>query len=154
MRIPILAIALGVIACGSDIVGPRDIARLAEAEARWNARPFADYSYEIRTYCFCPPEVNRWTRVSVRNGAVVDVQPVETDPAYPITYLQWWQPIDSLFVNIYRRMTEPASQSAYQAIIVEYDATLGYPTNVEYREKPGVADAGAIITVRKVVPLN
>jgi hypothetical protein len=32
------------------------------AEAR-AAHPFADYSYEIQTFCFCPPEVNQWTRV-------------------------------------------------------------------------------------------
>ena len=127
---------------------------LAQAQARWEARSFADYSYEIKTLCFCPPEMTQWVRVSVRSGAVIDAQPVETDPAWPISYQQLWQPIDSLFVNIHRHMTESSFQSAYEAIIVTYDDALGYPTRVEYRGKPNVADAGAIITVRNVVPLN
>ena len=142
------------VACNSDLVGPGDIRALARAQTKWNARGFVDYSYEIKTLCFCPVEMTQWARVSVRTGAVVDVQPVETDPAYPITYQQWWQPIDSLFVSIHRHMTESSFQSAYAAIIVTYDDALGYPTRIEYRGKPNVADAGAIITVRNVVPLN
>jgi hypothetical protein len=155
LRTFVLTTGIGLaVACNSDLVGPGDMRALAQAQAKWNARGFADYSYEIKTLCFCPPEINQWARVTVRAGVVVDVQPVETDPVYPTTYQQWWQPIDSLFVNIHRHMTESSLQSAYAAIIVTYDDALGYPTRIEYREKPTVADAGAIITVRNVVPLN
>jgi hypothetical protein len=143
---------LGVAVACNDAIGPDDIRELSQARARWNAREFADYSYEIKTLCFCPPEINQWARVSVRAGVVVDVQPVDTDPVYPITYQQWWQPIDSLFVNIHRTMTENASE--LEAVVVEYDSQLGYPKNVEIRYKPTILDAGAIIHVRNVVPLN
>ena len=142
------------VACNSDLVGPGDLRELAQAQAKWKARGFADYSYEIKTACFCPPEIGQWARVSVRADVVVDVQPVETDPAWPITYQQWWQPIDSLFASIRQHMTESSLQSAYAAIIVTYDDALAYPTRIEYRGKPNVADAGAIITVRNVIPLN
>ena len=152
MRTLVLTIALGVTACGSDIVGPHDLARLAQAEARWNGRSFADYSFEIRTFCFCPAEINRWTRVTVRDGAVVDAQPVETDPTIPITSLSLWHPVDSLFADLRRAMMERDSYLA--AIIVEYDAQLGYPVSIEYRAKPNVADGGASISVRNVLPLN
>jgi hypothetical protein len=152
----VLGIAgLAAAACNSSgIVGPRDLARLAQAEARWEARPFADYSYEIRISCFCPPEINRWTRVSVRNGAVVDAEAVEPDPQFPITTIQWWQPIDSLFATLHRAMTTDSFSSVYARIVVDYDKELGYPVHIEYVEKPTVADAAATIDIRNVAPLN
>ena len=143
-------------ACDSSgIVGPHDFARLAHAQARWEGRPFADYSFEIRTFCFCPPEINRWTRVSVRGGIVVAVEAVEPDPNFPITTLTYWRPIDALFADLHRAMKESSGFSSYYAaILVDYDAVLGYPTSIEYREKPNIADAGATITVRNVRALD
>lgn len=154
-----LALALGagaaLTACdSSSIAGPDDFRQLAQAEARWNARPFADYSFEIRTFCFCPPEMAQWTRVSVINGVVVDADAVEPDSNFPITTLVYWQPIDSLFSDLHRVMSDGPFESPYADIVVEYDPVLGYPTRIEYIEKPTVADAAATITVRNVIPLN
>lgn len=137
----------------SDIAGPRDIARLSAARARWEARPFADYSYEIRTLCFCPPEMSRWTRVSVRNDVVVAAEAVEPD-GFPITTLTLWHPVDSLFANLYRAMTEESSGSYLEAIIAEYDPVLGYPTNIEYRAKSNIADGGSTHSLRNVRALD
>jgi len=143
------------VACNSsDLVGPLDFVRLAQAEAKWDARPFAEYSYEIRTSCFCPPEMNQWTRVSVRNGVVVDAEPVDPDPQFPITTLSYWDPIDTLFVNLRRAMSESGFRSYLEAINVEYDPVLGYPTSIEYRARSNVADGGSTHSLRNVVPLN
>lgn len=144
-----------LMACDSSgIVGPKEFRRLAEAEARWNARPFADYTFEIRTFCFCPPEMAQWTRVSVRNGVVVAADAVVPDPNFPITTLRLWQPIDSLFSDLHRVMSSGPFESPYAEVVVEYDPVLGYPTLIEYIEKPTVADAAATITLRNVLPLN
>jgi uncharacterized protein DUF6174 len=125
--------------------------RFAAAQAKWEARPFADYSFETRTSCFCPPEINRWTRVSVRSGVVVSAEAVDPDPNYPITG-SYWQPIDAVFADLHGRMTE---QDSYLAeIAVEYDSQLGYPRSIHYRAKPNIADGGAVIEIRNVVPLN
>lgn len=144
-------------ACHSSrLVSPGDISRLAEAETKWRARPFADYSYEIRTACFCPPEVNRWTRVTVRNGAVVAAEAVEPDPNFPITLIALWHPIDSLFANLRRtfRSEFDNSGSPYDAILVTYDLTLGFPTQIEYRTKSNIADGGMTHYLRNVQPLE
>ena len=154
LRTVMLTAVIGAAACDSNIVGPDDVRLLAQARAKWEARSFTDYSYEIRTFCFCPPEVNRWTRVTVRGLTVTDAQPVEPDPQFPITATWLWKPIDSLFVGLQNQMTTPTTQSPYESITVQYDEQLGYPTSIVYREKPTVADAGAEITVRNVVPLN
>lgn len=152
--IAMCACIAAVSACDSDIFGPGDFRALASARARWVARPFADYSYEIRTFCFCPPEIGQWARVSVRSGAVVAVVAVEANPQFPITTLTYWHPIDTLFANLRQAMSQGDLGGYYAAIDVEYDAELGYPKFIEYRAKPTVADAGATIEVRNVLPLN
>jgi hypothetical protein len=150
----LMVVAVGCLvaaACNvAGIAGPSDLARLSHATARWEARPFADYSYEIRTLCFCPPEINRWTRVSVRGGVVVDADPVDPDPGYPIMSLSYWHPIDSIFAGLYRAMTEESANSYLDAIVVKYDSELGYPTNIEYRAKSNIADGGSTLTLRNV----
>lgn len=138
----------------SDLVDPDDFRELAAAEAQWRARSFGDYSYEIRILCFCPPEITQWTRVTVRDGAVTAAEAVDPNPAYAITSLQYWQPIDSLFVDLRRRMTDRASQTYLDAIVAEYDPELGYPTNIEYRTKTNVIDGGSQFLLRNVKPLD
>lgn len=138
----------------SDLVDPRDFRELAAAEAQWRARSFGDYSYEIRILCFCPPEITQWTRVTVRAGAVTAAEAVDPNPAYPITTLQYWKPIDSLFVDLRRTMTDRASQTYLDAIVAEYDPELGYPTNIEYRTKATVIDGGSQFLLRNVRPLD
>lgn len=152
-----IAMFVGIVlatACDTDIFSPGDVRALASARARWDARPFADYSYEIRTFCFCPPEIGQWARVSVRNGAVVAVVAVEANPQFPITTLTYWHPIDTLFANLHEAMSQGDLGGYYAAIEVEYDAQLGYPKVIEYRAKPNIADAGATIEVRNMLPLN
>jgi hypothetical protein len=151
----ILAIAVLIAMGGCDssrLSGPRDVARLNAAEARWLDRPFEDYRYEIRTSCFCGPDVTRWTRVTVQGGAVVAAEPVEPDPALPVTSLEYWQPIDSLFARLRRALVERESGEFYAAIVAEYDPALGYPVLIEYRAQPYIADGGATHWLRNVVP--
>jgi hypothetical protein len=149
------ATVLALAACGFDgVVGPGDFQRFDQAKARWDARPFTDYSYEIRTFCFCPPEIVRWTRVTVRGGVVVAAEAVEPDPNFPITTLTFWEPIDSVFASL-RTTLENADENSYIATVrVEYDAQLGYPTLIELRAKPTVADGDSEKNLRNVIPLN
>ena len=155
MTVMVLSASATLTACDSSgIAGPDDVRRLVHAKERWASRPFADYTYEIRTSCFCPPEVNQWSRVEVRNNVVVDVDAVDPDPGFPITTLSYWQPIDTLFADIERAMAGSGFSSVYAEVNVTYDAQFGFPTSIEYVSKPTIADAGASISVRNVVPLT
>lgn len=132
-------------------LSPDERRALTAAEARWKARSFADYSYEIRVSCYCPPEMSQWTRVSVRGGQVTDAQPVESDPPFPITTLGLWTPIDTLFAVIRR---SAADNTTYlEDVDVEFDRALGFPTRIELRAKKNVADGGASYFLRDVRPL-
>ena len=147
----IVLVALG---CSDTLLSSDEVRELNRAEGRWKARGFADYTYEMQRLCFCPPEINRWTRVTVRAGVVVDATPVEPDPTYPITTLSYWQPIDSLFVQLRQAADDSYGSGAYSDVIVQYDAQLGYPTRIEWVEKPNVADAASTLNLRNVTPLQ
>jgi hypothetical protein len=155
-RLLFATIVLGAaLSCDSDaVVGPRDFRRFEEAKAMWEARSFTDYSYEIRTFCFCPPEIVRWTRVTVRGGVVVAAEAVELDPNFPITTLSLWQPIDSVFASLQRTLENADENSYIASLHVEYDAQLGYPTLIELRARPTVADGDFEKNLRNVIPLN
>jgi hypothetical protein len=148
-------VILASAACDSSgIFDPRDLVRVTNAEALWKARSFPDYTYEIRVSCFCPPEVTQWTRVTVRNGAVTAAEAVDPQPQFPITTLQYWEPIDSIFVDLRRTLTEKEAQWYLDEVIADFDPTLGYPTNIEYRAKRNVADGGSVYSLRNVLPLQ
>ena len=154
-RTVIAATLLACLACNSDgVVGVQDFRRFDEAKARWDARPFTDYSYEIRTSCFCPPEIVRWTRVTVRGGVVVAAEAVEPDPDFPITTLALWEPIDSVFASLQRTLDNADDNSHLATLRVEYDAQLGYPTLIAIRMKPTVADGDSEKNLRNVVRLD
>ncbi len=146
-------LCLTLIGAGSLVgpLSPDERRELTAAEARWKARSFADYSYEIRVSCFCPPELSLWTRVSVRGGQVTDAQPVESDPQFPITTLSLWSPIDTLFGVIRRSAAD--NTSYLEDVDVAFDRALGYPTRIELRAKKNVADGGALYLLREVRPL-
>jgi hypothetical protein len=155
LNVGIGCLILASVACdSSEIFDPRDLARVTNAEALWKARSFPDYTYEIRVSCFCPPEVTQWTRVTVRNGAVTAADAVDPQSQFPITTLQYWAPIDSIFVDLLRTLTEKEAQWYLDEVIADFDATLGYPTNIEYRAKRNVADGGSVYSLRNVLPLQ
>jgi hypothetical protein len=154
-RSVVLAAALLAAAssCGSSrIAGPHELRRLSAAEAQWRSRSFTDYQFEIRTSCFCVLQVTRWTRVTVVGGEVVAAEPLAPLPELPDTRLDYWQPIDSLFARLRRTLTDGESGEFYATILAEYHPTLGYPTRIDYRAHPFIADGDVMHELRNVVP--
>lgn len=131
-----------------------EIRALNRAEARWKARPFIDYVYETQTSCFCPPELNQWTRVTVRGGVVVGAEFVEPRPDIQITTLSAWASIDTVFVRLRQRLASPALEEVYAEFEADYDPQLGFPTRIEFRERPNVNDATTVQHIRNLRPLE
>ena len=135
-------------------LSPKELTELARAEARWKARGFADYRYEMKGSCFCPAEINRWTRVTVRQGRVVAAEPVEPDSTLPVSNLNLWEPIDSLFGRLRQFARDKSLQRNYSDIVVEFDPILGFPTLVDWQSKPSIADGSATYWLRNVQGLR
>jgi hypothetical protein len=153
-RLLILALAAALPACKSPtgLLSKSEMQQLGVAEAKWKARTFADYSYETRTFCFCPPDIVAWNRVTVRGGVVTQVERIDGPTPVPASNLTYWQPIDSAFTRL-RDAVRAGYNEAFSDIKVEFDAALGFPSRVEFVEKPTVADAASITERRNVRPL-
>jgi hypothetical protein len=148
MRSLILALVLFLALGCENISGPLSPSErkaLDIAERRWRSQNLAAYSYEGRVGCFCPPELNEWATVEVRNGRVTAVRSLD---GTLIPSERWFgrQTIDELFTLIRERR----DIDWVKDIVVEFDATLGYPKRASFESKPNIADAGAAYEVRNV----
>src|SRR5438094_10570530 len=89
-----------LVACTSPL-SPSEILELNRAEARWAARPFSAYSYEIATACGeCPALMQQLVRVSVEDDHVVGGVLVASDSALPPSALTSFTTVDGPFARI------------------------------------------------------
>ena len=122
---------------------------LADAETRWAARPFADYTFETSASCFCDPEISQWARVEVTAGVVTRVVLLASGNEVASDRRQYFSTVESLFTRI-----RQGQQDSYLAdISAEYDPQLGYPTFIRLVAEPNIADGGSAHYARNVAPL-
>lgn len=139
------------LACGEDaLLTPGELRDLTQAEQRWQARSFPDYSYQVRRLCFCAPEHVEWGTVEVRNGVVVSVSLPGDTMAIPANRLDEWPIVDSLFSDIRQAAS---SSSGVAGVEAGYDDSFGFPVFIEIRAPEGVADGGVRIEARYMTPL-
>jgi hypothetical protein len=101
---------------------------LDAARAKWRAAKLENYEYGYHKFCEChrdsPPE----TVVSVHDGKVVNVRhrPVGSTAEVPAAAknFEFYWTIDGLFELI------AAVEARKAEVRVQYDATLGYPTEL------------------------
>jgi Family of unknown function (DUF6174) len=151
LGLPIMAPLLCTLAaCTSSPLSPNELLALGEAEARWAARPFEDYSYETVTSCGeCPDVVRQWARVAVSNGMVVGVVLIANDSVLSDADLISFTTVDGLFAQIRRYQHEDWVRD----VSVTFDPELGYPTSISSFAKAGIMDAGASRLIRNLLPL-
>jgi hypothetical protein len=141
----VIALALPAAACSSPF-DPQEVRALAESRRQWEQRGFADYSFEARHDCFfCLPEEVGPVRITVRQGAIVEVTLLETGaPVEP----GLWFTIDDL----YQQVPSWAKIDGVDDVAVDYDPTLGFPSRIEVRYEEGIMDAGDNYVVTNVGP--
>ena len=131
LSLPALAGCFDVLGLGSD---KRERA-LAEARARWRAQGPARYEFEFSRICFCLLGGQPMT-VTVRDGAVVAVVPVEPLPeGYPAPRVQDHYTVEQLFA----RIADAIERDAHR-LSATYHPSLGYPTSVFIDYEENVAD--------------
>lgn len=150
--LPVLLGLLGPLAagCGEDPFSPSEMRRATRALARWEARGFADYSYEIRSACFCGPEASSWAKVEVRGGVVTGAWSVETGAPYPAHLLGIWHPVDDLFGRILRDHDDEFLVD----VRADFDPATGFPTYLSFSYDSRIADAGGAHYLRHLTPLE
>jgi hypothetical protein len=136
---PVLALT----AC-LGVLDPGESRQLREAEERWEAAGIDDYTFEMRTSCFCPPEIYEWAVVEVRDGVVVGAKTLDGEP------LASWgltsrKTVEQLFDVAH------GGEDWIEDIDFQFDEELGYPRRIELISSRNVADAGAVYEARNLV---
>jgi len=150
VRRMLVVLPLLVAGCGGDD-GPlssRERNELARARVRWNASVARDaYRYEIRLSCFCPSELGQWNTVTVVNGLVTAVVSGRGDVVPPAEWGQYTT-VDRLFAVI------DARDDPYLADVqARYDSQYGYPVEVSFTARPGLADSDITYFARNLQPI-
>lgn len=139
--------ALGIIGCSSPLDSNEQLA-WAQARDRWTARGLADYTFETRHDCFCPPEITGPVRITVHQGTISSVTILESGLLLASSDLVHWYTIEQLF----DRIRATAVQDGIADVAVSYDPTLGYPTSVRVIPDKDVLDGGESYWVTAVIP--
>ena len=139
--------SLSVVACSNALV-PGELHQLAQAESRWKSRNIQSYEYEMRTGCFCPPEVTEWAVVEVRNGQIVSARSLAGTPLTGFA-LTSRKTVEQLF-----KAARPPYEDWVGSVDFDFDAELGFPVRVNLSSKPNILDAGAVYEARNLRPIS
>lgn len=149
------ALAVSILACLSlpvsgctNSLSPFDLRKLDQAESRWESKHIQNYTFEMRTGCFCPSEVNEWAVVEVRNGEIVSARSLTGTPLTGFG-LSSRKTVEQLF-----DAARPPYADWVGEVEFDFDAELGYPLHVNLTSKPNIADAGAVYEARNLKPIS
>lgn len=145
MRRALLVIAAIASTACLDVVSPGEEERLRDAERKWDRANITDYTYQMRTSCFCPPEIHLWAIVRVREDRVVSATSLDGAPLAGFD-LASRLTVDEMFALAHARY------DWLDDIDFDFDETLGYPLRIEHITKRNVADGGAVYEARNLTP--
>ena len=100
--------------------------RLTENRRKWAEKAIKSYQYEFERICFCPPAVTKRVKLTVRDGAVENVQQADTGEAVDKSKYELYLTVEGLFDYIQAAIDKKA-----HSVNVAYDPELGYPTSVD-----------------------
>ena len=148
-HIRILTLLIAALAAGGCLnpLSPRESQELRRAEAKWESKNIHDYTFEMRTSCFCGSEVHEWAIVEVRDDQIVSARSLDGDPLTGFA-LSSRKTVDQLFD------AAKADRFDWVADIdFTFDSELGYPLEINFESKPNIADAGLTYQARNLQPL-
>ncbi len=147
--VPLIGVLSYLLTACTSPLSPGEVLALSKAEARWAARPFQSYTYEIVMSCGeCPDIFRRTARVAVSSGQVVGVVLVANDSALAPEDRASFTSVDGLFAQIRSYQHEDWVRD----VVVTFDSRLGYPTSISTFAKAGIMDAGATQFISNLVP--
>jgi hypothetical protein len=138
------AVVAGFLSACTSPLSPGESRALEDAEARWAARPFQSYAFEMRVGCFCAPALNDINRIEVVAGTVTRVVSLTSGTEVPAVERVYFPTIERLFDDIRRASREDWVDD----IEVQFDGVLGYPTSIRFQPKRGILDAGSTYELR------
>ncbi|MUG98791.1 hypothetical protein F7734_43470 [Scytonema sp. UIC 10036] len=122
-----------------------NLRRLQFNRNRWNEQNIVNYRYTFSNGCFCIPDARGPVVIEVRNGQTTSITSVET--GQPVTnpeFFQQYNTIPKLF-----NVIQDAINRKAESLNVEYNAKLGYPTQINIDYSAQIADEEVFLTIEK-----
>jgi hypothetical protein len=138
------ALVIGLAGCNPFGVSEED--ELADAERDWKRSNIRAYSFEMRTSCFCPPEVTDWARVTVQDGAIVAATSLTGAPLSGIAR-DSRKSVDQLFDSVKRPYPDWVDRVDFT-----FDPLYRYPVKLQLESRKNISDAGIIYEARNLQP--
>ncbi|GBE90828.1 DUF6174 domain-containing protein [Nostoc cycadae] len=115
----------------------------------WNQQRLTNYRFTFSRSCFCVPKATQPVVITVRNGQVASITPVNNNEPVDAELFRQYNSIPKLFGIIDDAIAKKAS-----SLTVKYDPKFGYPTqiNIDYNQQ--VADEELYLTISNLEPLK
>jgi len=146
MAVILLAVSLS--SCDASPLFPDERRNLTEAEALWASHELSSYSFEMRRSCFCAPVVLEWARIEVVDGEVHRVMRIESGTEVSAAELEYFPTVGEIFASIHSIL----NGDWMERINLAFDAEYGFPSEVHFRAKAGIADADGSYFLRNLEP--
>jgi hypothetical protein len=127
MRI-LLFFMLGLTACAAT-------STTLEGRTLWNSKNLGNYTYTLRSVCFCPLEYTKAMRLEVRNGSLSSVKYVDSGADVPDNFRPNTFKIEAFFDLI-----DSTRAKGGKVENLSFDAVFGYPTQMYLDPIPQAAD--------------
>jgi hypothetical protein len=122
-KVILIGLTLVLAAC---ILSPNQ-SPLTSDHAKWEEQNARHYRFDLSIGCFCPFFEEMPLSIEVRDGKAVSIKTNQGEDASPANmeiYVQYAS-VEKLFQTIERAQNGDADE-----ILVEYDPTYGYPTQI------------------------
>ena len=119
------------------------IQELEENRQIWRSQSSENYQYIYQQQCFCTPPSNTPLKVSVKNDKITEV--INLTNNQTITALIFPKTIEELFNIIEQAIKRDADE-----ILINYDASFGYPTRIAIDYQKVLADDEITYTIENL----
>jgi hypothetical protein len=115
----------------------------------WNRQNISNYRYTLTRNCFCTTEARGPVIIEVRNRRTSSVTSVATGQRVNPELFQKYDTIPRLFNVIKDAIAKKAS-----SLTVQYNSTLGYPTQINIDYDSQIADEEVYLTIENLQVIN
>ena len=133
-KLLLVLLALVLSACSTVANAGEPKSELDLAREKWQAANISHYRFNLFISCFCVFNENMPLVIEVNNGEVVSMEfqnGKEIDPQF-LDLFNRYATIDKLFDGLASSFDFPGDeQVAAEKVTVQYDATYGFPTQID-----------------------
>lgn len=149
-KLLLVLMTLVLAACSAVAGAAGDQSEIEQNKEKWQDQGISHYRYNLHISCFCVFVENMPLVIEVQDGEVVSMEfqnGSEIDPSL-LELFERYATIDRVFAEV-----EAGLNGAADNVVVKYDPTYGFPTEVTIDVEEQVADDEVYLTLSNIEEL-